>query len=202
MNEINDNILEVKKSDKLLEKGDLNTIRDTLTTREHSNTMISKKERDIIKNIKKKNEEGQKTAIRKLVVVSIICILFMVVELVGNYLSGSLAILSDALHMLCDFSGFAISMASIIISKRKPTKKMSFGYHRAEVVGAMLSILVIWVLTGWLIYEGVEKLRKDEIELNATIMLIVAIIGLISNILMGHILHSAVYNNKLGTSWS
>jgi Co/Zn/Cd efflux system component len=193
---MNENTIDIKTQDspkkqREVETGDLNTI---VKSKEHSNTLISKKEKEIIEGIKLGVKQSQKNAIKKLVIVSIICLFFMAVELVGNYFSGSLAILSDALHMLCDFSGFAISMASIIISKRKPTKKMSFGYHRAEVVGALLSVLVIWILTAWLVYEGIERITADKIEIESGIMLIVAVVGLICNILMGHVLHSSGVN--------
>lgn len=115
----------------------------------------------------------------------------MTAELVGGILAGSLAILSDAAHMLSDFSGFAISMISIIISRNKPTFKLSYGYHRAEVIGALCSILLIWGLTAWLVYEAIQKvIRGDKVD-DPLIMLIVAIIGLICNIVMGHVLHSA-----------
>ncbi len=115
----------------------------------------------------------------------------MSAELVGGIISGSLAIMSDAAHMLSDFSGFAISMLSIIISRNKPTFKLSYGYHRAEVIGALCSILLIWGLTCWLVYEAIQKVLKDEKVDDPWIMLIVAIIGLICNIVMGHVLHSA-----------
>jgi zinc transporter 2 len=56
-----------------------------------------------------------------------------------------LAILSDAAHMFSDISGFFISIVSLWLSQKKATSKMSFGYHRAEVIGALGSILLIWV---------------------------------------------------------
>jgi zinc transporter 2 len=49
--------------------------------------------------------------------------------------------MSDAAHMLSDFLGFGISMISIIISKRPPTSTLSYGYHRAEIIGAMVSVV-------------------------------------------------------------
>jgi Co/Zn/Cd efflux system component len=191
---LKEEILNVKpnKDKKVQESGDLDKLR---VKKVNTASAISNQEREIIKAIKEKKVKGQKNAIRKLIVVSIICIFFMGVELVGNYLSGSLAILSDALHMLSDFSGFAISMASMIISRSKPSQKLSFGYHRAEVVGAMLSVVLIWGLTAWLVYEAVQRCYAPEINLNPVIMLIVAIIGLICNIIMGHTLHSAVFIN-------
>ena len=159
----------------------------------HSATIISLKEKQIIDKIIKSNQEGQKNAIKKLVLVSIICIFFMSAELVGGIMANSLAILSDAAHMLSDFSGFAISMISIIISRNKPTFKLSYGYHRAEVIGAICSVLLIWGLTAWLVHEAIDKVRKDSKVDSPIIMLIVAIIGLICNIVMGHVIKFLIY---------
>ncbi len=120
------------------------------------------KERKIIENIRKTNLEGQKSAIKKLIVVSIICSLFMAAEVAGGLISGSLAILSDAAHMLSDFSGFAISMLSILVARNKPTYTLSYGYHRAEIIGALCSILLIWGLTIWLVYEASMKIYRKK----------------------------------------
>jgi Co/Zn/Cd efflux system component len=188
---MDENDTKVQENEEFQHKGDLRKLREPIPAVKTS-TMISKMERELIQKIKNKKIESQKNAIRKLVIVSVICIFFMIVELVGNYLSGSLAILSDALHMLSDFSGFAISMASMIISRKKPSQTLSFGYYRAEVVGALLSVFMIWCLTAWLVYEAVQRCMGKEVDLNPKIMLIVAIIGLICNIIMGHTLHSVV----------
>ncbi len=65
--------------------------------------------------------------------------------------------MSDAAHMLSDILGFLISIASIIISQRKANASMSFGYHMAEVIGALVSVNIIWGLTMWLFYEATER---------------------------------------------
>jgi Co/Zn/Cd efflux system component len=161
--------------------------------RNHNNSLISRNEKDFIEKIKEGHGISQNDALKKLCWVSLICIFFMGVEIAGGILSSSLAILSDAAHMFSDFSGFAISLISIYISKRKPSENMSFGYHRAEVVGALCSVLIIWILTIWLVYEGIQRILVAHYEIVGDYMLIVAIIGLLCNILMGQILHSHVY---------
>jgi len=154
--------------------------------------MLSLKEREFIKKIKEGHGLSQTQALKKLCWVSVICIFFMAIEIVGGVLSDSLAILSDAAHMFSDFSGFAISLISIYISKRPANDRMSFGYYRAEVVGALCSVLVIWILTVWLVWEGIQRVIVGKYEIVSDIMLIVAVIGLVCNILMGQILHSHV----------
>jgi len=77
---------------------------------------------------------------KKLFFVSCICFLFMLIEAVGGYISGSIAILADAAHMFSDVAGFMISFFSIYISRRKLNIRYNMGYHRAEVLGALLSV--------------------------------------------------------------
>lgn len=120
-------------------KGDIKALHKK--RRDHSNTKISNNEKDIINKLKLKAAKGQKAAMKKLCWVSLIGVLFMSGEFIGGYFSNSTAIMSDAAHMLSDFLGFGISMISIIISTKSPTQKLSYGYHRAEIVGALVSVV-------------------------------------------------------------
>jgi zinc transporter 2 len=125
--------------------------------------------------------------LQKLWVVSAICLVFMIVEVIGGYLANSLAIMSDAAHMFSDLLGFMISIVSIIIAKRSATNKMTYGYHRAEVIGALVSVTLIWGLTIWLISEATQRFITPS-PVDGKIMLIVAILGLIFNLIMGVVL--------------
>ena len=66
-------------------------------------------------------------------------------------MANSLAIMTDASHMLSDFASFCISLFALWVAQRPATQKMSFGYYRAEVMGAICSVLIIWVLTGYIL---------------------------------------------------
>lgn len=70
-------------------------------------------------------------------------------------MASSIAILTDSAHMLLDLFSFFIAITALLVSKKPPQSRMSFGYHRAEVLGALLGVVLIWGLTIWLIYEGV-----------------------------------------------
>lgn len=114
----------------------------------------------------------------------------MFVEVVGGYLANSLAIMTDAAHLMSDLAGFIISIKALNISKRKADEKMSYGYHRSEILGALGSIIIIWMLAIMLLYEGIK--RTIEIpELEPNIMFISSILGLIFNSLIMWILHYA-----------
>src|SRR4051812_46887682 len=82
-----------------------------------------------------------------------ITLIFMGVEFVAGYLANSLALISDAAHMLTDVGAMLLSFCVYWIARKPTTAKMSFGYHRAEILGAFLSGLLIWVLAGGLIYQ-------------------------------------------------
>ena len=88
-------------------------------------------------------QESTKEPIKKLLIVCGLCVFFMVVEIVGGFIANSLAIMTDAAHMLSDLSGFVISIAAIYISRRPSSQEMSYGYFRAEILGALFSLSII-----------------------------------------------------------
>ena len=96
-------------------------------------------------------------AVFKLLRAICLCTFFMTAEVVGGVLSNSLAIATDAAHLLTDIASFAISLFSIWMAARPKSKKMSFGWHRAEVLGATVSVLMIWLVTGILVYYAVVR---------------------------------------------
>ena len=126
-----------------------------------------------------------KVARRKLIIASVLCLVFMIAEAVGGVLANSLAVATDAAHLLTDFASFMISLFSIYLASRPATTRFSFGWYRAEVIGALTSVLLIWVVTGILVYMAIERLTTGNFEVNATIMLITSGIGVLVNIAMG-----------------
>jgi cation diffusion facilitator family transporter len=129
----------------------------------------------------------QNDAMKKLFYVSIVCLIFMCIEIIGGYLANSIAIMSDAAHLLSDLFGFAISIISITISKKVATNTMSFGFHRAEIIGALVSVTLIWGLTLWLLYEATVRMI-NPVQVDSIIMIIIAIIGFLFNVVMGIVL--------------
>ena len=91
-----------------------------------------------------------------------ICLVFMGCEVVGGYLAGSLAIMTDAAHLLSDAASFGISLSAVWIADQPRTARATFGFHRVEIVGAMASVLLIWVLTAALCVEAVMRVLKPE----------------------------------------
>ncbi|KAI4468539.1 cation efflux protein/ zinc transporter [Holotrichia oblita] len=126
-------------------------------------------------------------------------LLTSIAELIGGYLAGSLAVMTDAAHLFSDLIGFFISIISIWIGRKPPSYKMTFGYHRAEVLGAFLSyvfsVMVIWILAGTFSILAVGRLIKGEYEIDANTMLIISSLGLLINLIMGVVLHGGLNHN-------
>ncbi|XP_046614223.1 zinc transporter 2-like isoform X1 [Neodiprion virginianus] len=136
-----------------------------------------------------REDKIDKKARRKLIIASILCVLFMIAEIIGGVLSSSLAIATDAAHLLTDFASFMISLFSIWVASRPATRKMPFGWYRAEVIGALTSVLLIWVVTAVLIYLAVQRIINKDFEIDSTVMLITSAIGVGVNLIMGLTLH-------------
>jgi zinc transporter 2 len=127
-------------------------------------------------------------SIRKLVIVGVVCTLFMIAEIIGGLMANSIAILNDAAHLLSDLAGFLVSGIALHIAQRPATSKMTFGFHRAEVIGALISVLLMWGLTIWLVSESVKRILWP-VRVDGKIMLITAFFGLSCNLVMFKLLH-------------
>ncbi|XP_058805638.1 proton-coupled zinc antiporter SLC30A2-like isoform X3 [Phymastichus coffea] len=149
---------------------------------------------------RERNEEIDKKARKKLIIASVLCVIFMIMEIVGGVWSNSLAIATDAAHLLTDFASFMISLFSIWVACRPATKKMPFGWYRAEVIGALTSVLLIWVVTGVLFFLAVERVINKDFELDAPVMLITSAIGVAVNLVMGLTLHQHGHGHSHGHS--
>lgn len=123
----------------------------------------------------------------KLIKACTICAVFMCIEFVAGYIANSLALMTDAVHLLSDLSSFIISLFAIWVATLPGTSRMSFGYHRAEILGALLSVLLIWIITGGLCYEAVGRMRNPP-DVDGSIMFGTAVVGTMANVIMTYIL--------------
>ena len=117
-----------------------------------------------------------------------IAFIFMLVELVGGWIANSLALISDALHMFTDAGAITLGLIVVRIAKWPKTAQMSFGYHRAEVLGALASALSLWGLCGVLIYESIMRFIHPPV-VNGPLVFVIAVIGLAANFAMLRVLH-------------
>jgi len=123
-----------------------------------------------------------------------ITFLYFVVELVGGILTNSLALLSDAGHMLSDIAALGLSLFAFQISRRPATPQKTFGYHRLEIVAALVNGLVLWLIVGVIFHEAYQRFFTPP-EVQSLGMLIIATIGLAVNIAAGFILYRSHNEN-------
>ncbi|KAI5633269.1 cation efflux family domain-containing protein [Phthorimaea operculella] len=152
------------------------------------------------------------SAIPQLLTALVLCALFMLCELIGGYMAGSLSVMSDAAHMLSDCGGFALALLAFYCARRQPDVAMSYGYKRAallafycarrqpdvamsygykraEVLGAMVSVLLIWILTGVFVYVAAVRLRTGQYDIQPDMMMLVSGAGVGFNVVLALVLH-------------
>lgn len=107
---------------------------------------------------------------------------FLVAELVGAWLTNSLALLSDAAHMTTDTLALAIALVAVRLSRRPADARRTFGYARFEAIGALLNGLLLFGVAGYILWEAVGRVREPP-AVSSTGMLIVASVGLVVNLI-------------------
>lgn len=146
---------------------------------------------------KKKKDDKNRVIWRKLITVLILCVFFMILEIIGGIIAKSISIQTDAAHMAADIAGFFFSILALYVSNKEPTRRMSFGYHRSEVLGALFSTLVIWILTGILVYLAAIRVVYQEFDIEPKAMVITASCGIVFNIIMYFVLHTNICINGI-----
>ncbi|XP_070777135.1 proton-coupled zinc antiporter SLC30A2-like [Enoplosus armatus] len=135
--------------------------------------------------------DARRSARRKLFIAGAVSLVFMSGEVIGGYAAGSLAIMTDAAHLLTDFGSIVISIFSLWISSRPPTHTMTFGWHRAEILGMLLSVVSIWAVTAVLVISAVQRISDGDYDIDSQIMLITSGGAVGVNVLMVLILHQS-----------
>ena len=119
---------------------------------------------------------------------------FVVVEIIGGVISGSLALLADAGHMLTDAASLALAWMAFRVSRRPHDRRRSYGYHRFQVLAAFVNAVGLVAIVVWIVVEAINRLASPVAILGET-MLIIAIVGLVVNIVAFLILHGADRGN-------
>lgn len=114
---------------------------------------------------------------------------FMVAEVVGGLLTGSLALISDASHMATDVFGVAIAITAIRIGRRPADTKRTFGYERFEVLAAVVNAVLLFGVSLYILVEAYRRLGQPP-EIQSTAMLIIALLGLGVNLFSMQVLAS------------
>ncbi|MFN3534846.1 MAG: cation diffusion facilitator family transporter, partial [Desulfatiglandales bacterium] len=124
---------------------------------------------------------------KRLILTFIVTLAILAAETIGGYLSNSLALLSDAGHIFMDLLAIGLSLVAARISKRPPDKRATFGYERVGLLAAFVNGLSLLVLAVLILYESYQRLLSPP-EINISLMLPVAFLGLAGNLAMAFIL--------------
>ena len=113
---------------------------------------------------------------------------YMVVEVVGGLVSGSLALLADAGHMLTDGAAISLALLAIWVSGRPASIEQTFGFHRTEILAALLNALSLWFISALIFFEASRRF-DDTLDVDGGIMLAVGAVGLLVNLAAAWVLH-------------
>lgn len=120
---------------------------------------------------------------------------FLVVELAVGWVTGSLALLSDAAHMVGDVGAVGLALGAAHLARRRATAQGSFGFRRAEVLGAFVNGLLLVVACGWIFWSALARLRGEPPHVEAAPVLWVGLGGLAINLGSAWFLHRADHGN-------
>lgn len=139
---------------------------------------------------------------RRVAIAALLTFSFMVAEVIGGIVSGSLALLADAAHMLTDAGSLALAWLGFKLAERPASQDRTFGWARFKVLAAFVNGLTLIALAGWIIFEAVKRLL-DPSPVLGSLMLGVAVAGLVVNILAFWVLHGGDREdlNMQGALW-
>jgi cobalt-zinc-cadmium efflux system protein len=132
--------------------------------------------------------------IRRLKLALALSCVYFFAELIGGFLTNSLALLSDAGHMLSDIGALALSLFAFRIAKRPATVSSTFGYHRVEILAALFNGLTLWLIVG-VIFAAAYNRFLDPPPVESYGMMVVASVGLLVNIVAGAVLYGSHHHN-------
>ncbi len=128
------------------------------------------------------------TETRRLASALAITTIYFFAEVLGGLLTNSLALLSDAGHMFSDMAALSLSLFAFQIARRPATTKKTYGYHRLEILAALVNGLILWLVVGVIFNEAYRRF-SDPPEVHSLGMLAVAAVGLMVNVAAGWILY-------------
>ncbi|HEY5364967.1 MAG TPA: cation diffusion facilitator family transporter [Casimicrobiaceae bacterium] len=127
------------------------------------------------------------TPVRALAIAFLVTAAFAVVEAAGGYFTGSLALLSDAGHMITDAAALAVAMFAQKVAQRPPSPRASYGYARAEVLAAFVNALVMLLIVAAIVFEAVQRLAHPS-PVAGVMVLVIASVGLMVNLIAAWVL--------------
>jgi len=134
------------------------------------------------------DKDQQSDVIRRLVTATWLCFAFLIVEVIGGYLAGSLAIMSDAAHLFADLASFGVAIVAARLASLPATDQHTFGLKRAESLAALLSMLSLAVVSIMLALEAIRRLYENKGVVDGKGMSLIAGIGVLVNVALAFVL--------------
>ncbi|WP_039055192.1 CDF family zinc transporter ZitB [Enterobacter sp. Bisph1] len=125
---------------------------------------------------------------RRLLLAFIVTVVFMVIEIIGGLVSGSLALLADAGHMLTDAAALLFALLAVFFARQPPSAQRTFGWLRLTTLAAFVNALALVVITVWIVWEAIQRFAHPQPVAGLT-MMVIAIAGLVANLLSFWLLH-------------
>lgn len=135
-----------------------------------------------------KEEITYQKAYGKLVCVMVVSSIFVCIQMAGGIISGSIAIFTDTAHLATDMLGFVMSMYALKVSLRPASKQLTFGWHRAEIIGTLSSVMFLLTITVWLMVEATKRILYPQ-PVKGFEMLITAVCAFFFNLIQMAMLH-------------
>ncbi|SFR11129.1 cation diffusion facilitator family transporter [Desulfoscipio geothermicus] len=130
----------------------------------------------------------------KLIIALLLTSAVFLAEIIGGYWTHSLALLSDAWHVLTDAGALGLTLLATLQARKASTMQNTYGFHRLEVVAAFINGATLFVISGWVLVEGIRRLWAPP-DIRSQEMLIIAVVGLVANLLIALLLNTHAGDN-------
>ncbi|MEQ8558947.1 MAG: cation diffusion facilitator family transporter [Henriciella sp.] len=139
---------------------------------------------------------------KRVALAALLTFTFMIAEVVGGVISGSLALLADAAHMLTDAGSLALAWLGFKLAERPADDQRSFGWARFKILAAFVNGMALLLLAAWILFEAVQRLITPE-PVMGNVLMGVAVVGLLVNIIAFYLLHGGDQEdlNLQGALW-
>jgi len=134
----------------------------------------------------KKIKQAKKSLCRLYIALAV-CLIFMAAEFFAGYLSNSVAIFSDAFHMLSDVTGFLFNICGLRLTLRAASSSWTYGYYRVEILAALFSIFLLWIMISIVCLQAADRIRNPP-PVDGKLMVIIGCSGMLTNIILTFIL--------------
>jgi cobalt-zinc-cadmium efflux system protein len=131
---------------------------------------------------------------KRLVISMVMNLIIPIIQIAGGVAAGSMALISDALHNLTDFVALVINYGALVIGKRGPTYKQTFGYKRVEILAAVISVALLYGAGFYIAMEAWQRLHEPR-QITGNYVIVIALVGFAGNIISALMLHSGAKVN-------